>query len=192
MVNIAPQTAAKTGSDPPKPVPPHQFWGYLLTRTKPRLPAAPATDQSQSHQSSLVVLAHNRPDFSTQSTRPTASLPPESQCLADHISGTQNDAHLQPTIWFARSSGAALPASLHGLLCRFPPQKGLTTIRQHRIVRLKTRSNQTFTSRGQTTGVQCQDIGAGVSIFGFLRPMVRSTHGWFPRRERQIFQLELA
>ena len=44
----------------------------------------------------------------------------------------------------------------------------------------------------ETTGDQCQDIGTLVSIFGFLRPIDESTHGWFPTRERHIFEYELA
>ena len=186
------RSPVKTGSDPPEPVPPHQFQGYLLTRTKPRFAAVPATDPHQSHQSNLADMAQNRPDFSTQSTRPTASSPPESQRSFPPVFRRAKQTHLRPTIWFARSSGAALPVFPHRRPCHSPPQKGSTAPNLHLIVRQKNRSNQTPTLRDETTGDQCQDIGALVSIFGFLRPMVESTHGWLPRRKRQIFEYELA
>ena len=130
--------SARPGSDPPKPVPPHQFWGYLLTRTKPRLPAVPATRLTQSHQSSLATLAHNRPDFSTQSTRPTASSPlaPKPSIPAGFRRATF--AHLRLAIWLARHSGTIAPVALHGRRCHRPPQKRETAPDRHLIVRPKT------------------------------------------------------
>lgn len=104
------RSPVKPGSDPPEPVPPHQFRRYLLTRTQPRFAAVPATDPHQSHQNRLADMAEDRPDFSTQSTRPTASSPPESQRSMPHGWSPKKQAHQRPTIWFARSSGAALPA----------------------------------------------------------------------------------
>ena len=186
------RSPTSTGSDPPEPVPPHQFRRYLLTRTQPRFAAVPATNPHQSHQNRLADMAQDWPDFSTQSTRPTASSPPESQRSIPTGFRHAKQTHLRPTIWFARPSGAALPAYLHGRPCHSPPQKGPTTPDLHLIVRQKNRSNQTLTLRDETTGDQCQDIGALVSIFGFLQPVVESTHGWWPKPWRKIFECEIA
>ena len=137
----------KTGSNPPKPVPPHQSWGYFLTRTMPGLPAVPATDQIQGSQSSLATVDQTGP-ISARKAR-------VSQCLHRR----------QANLWFYPGSGAQTlrpcgqQSGLHGgpALLRHPafawpplpfsPAEGVNAAGSAPDCSPKIRSNQTLTYR---------------------------------------------